>query len=284
MSKIKRIIIDDEKQMIASIYKNGMSINKIQKETKLQKSQIKEILNEFNIHVLSSYDKQKQNAIFDNINYFNELNEIQCYVLGVIFGDGCVYYNATKYKYAVTIVSNDKDILESANYLFKNKFAITKRKNCNAFNLVINSKHLCEELINKFKLKSPKSNNLIFPNLPKNMYSYFISGLLSTDGCVRIDKRRKNKVCSLEFSYSSNCNDFILSLQNHLISELSISRTKIKENIKNRKNINFSLRYSGSQAVKILNYIYNNTNHLTRCQRKYYIFINYLTCVSNSII
>jgi hypothetical protein len=204
--------------------------------------------------------------------------------LGLIFGDGCVHYNPQKYKYATTIVSNDTDILESANQLFGGNFPITKRKTSKAFNLVINSKHLCEELINKFQLQSPKSNNLIFPNLPKNMYSYFISGLLSTDGCVRVDERRKNQTCGIEFSYSSNCQDFVIKLQEHLINKINVSKTKIKENITKRKNANYSLRYSGNQAVTILNYIYNNTDSLTRCKRKYDIFQNYLTCVSNSII
>lgn len=127
------------------------------------------------------------------------------------------------------------DILDSAKCLFGKQFNIKKRKTSNAYNLVINSKKLCLELINNFKLQSPKSDCLIWPTLPSDMYSFFVSGLLSTDGCIRIDKRRKNSLSGLEFSYSSNCLDFIKNLQDYLIDELGINKTQIKKILKNVK-------------------------------------------------
>lgn len=284
MSRPKRIITENEKRNICENYKNGASLRDLQKQTKLQQKQIKIILNQYNIKILTAYETKKKIALLKEKNYFDELNKLQCYVLGIIFGDGCVYYDPIKYKYAVTIVSNDVDILSSANKLFDGKFSIIKRKKSNAFNLVINSKHLVQELITKFQLQSPKSHNLVFPNLPLNMYSFFISGLLSADGCIRIDNRRKNTACSIEFSYSSNCLDFVEKLQTHLISEIGISKTKIKHNTTKRKNINYSLRYTGNNAIHILEYIYSNTDETTRCKRKFDIYQNYLTCVSNSII
>jgi hypothetical protein len=51
-----------------------------------------------------------------------------------------------------------------------------------------------------------------------------------------------------------------------------------------RKYSHYALRYSGNQATTILNFIYNNTDPLTRCKRKYDIFQNHLACVSNSMI
>lgn len=284
MSRPERIITKQELQTICSAYLAGTSINNLQKQTKLQKHKLKQILTNQGILVLSAYEQKQQAAELDVRNYFDELNTLQCYVLGLIFGDGCVYYDTQKYKYAVTITSNDLDILKSTQNLFGEQFSITKRKTSNAFNLVINSKHLCEELISKFQLRSPKSNSLIWPTLPKEMYSFFISGLLSTDGCIKIDNRRTNQLSGLEFSYSTNCYDFALKLQNHLIKELSISKTKIKENITKRKNTNYSIRYTGTQAKIILDYIYQNTTDLTRCKRKYDLFTNHLACVSNSMI
>jgi hypothetical protein len=223
MSRPKRIVSEQEKQKIISSYVSGISLKKLQKETKLQQKQIKEILVQTGITILTAYETQKKGALLEERNYFDELDALQCYVLGLIFGDGCVHYNPKKYKYATTIVSNDTDILESANKLFGGNFPITKRKKSNAYNIVINSKHLCQELINKFHLQSPKSNNLIFPTLPYDMYSFFISGLLSTDGCVRIDSRRKNKPSSIEFSYSSNCLKFVEQIRSYLSKKLNLS-------------------------------------------------------------
>jgi uncharacterized protein YuzE len=119
------------------------------------------------------------------------------------------------------------------------------------------------------------------------MYPFFISGLLSTDGCIRIDARRKNKMCGIEFSYSSNCLDFIEKLRSHLSNILYLedkNHIKIMKANKKRKNPNYALRYTGANANKIINYIYQNTDKLTRCERKYDLYQNYLTCVSNSII
>lgn len=284
MSRPKRIVTNQELKKITEDYLAGKSINALQKETKLQKHTLKNLLNNAGIQVLSTYEKQKKNAVLEEKEYFNELDSLQCYVLGLIFGDGCVFYDPVKYKYATTIVSNDMDILESANHLFGGKFPITKRKKSNAYNLVINSKHLCQELINKFQLQSPKSNNLVFPNLPDNMYSFFISGLLSTDGCIEIRNKYKGNPCAITLSYSSNCLNFVEKLQNYLMTKLKLTKTVIKQNKTKRKNINYSLRYSGNQATTILKYIYNDTDSLTRCKRKYDIFQNHLACVSNSMM
>jgi len=279
VSRPKRIISEQEAQKIISNYVGGTSLKKLQKETKLQQKQIRKILIQAGITILTAYETQKKQALLEERNYFDELNDLQCYILGLIFGDGCVHYNPKKYKYATTIVSNDMDILESANQLFGGKFPITKRKKAKAFNLVVNSKHLCQELINKFQLQSPKSNNLIWPTLPQKMYPLFVSGLLSTDGCVRIDQRRKDQPCGIEFSYSSNCLEFVKRLRSHLSKTLNIDETghiKTLKRNKKRKNSNYSLRYSGTNAISVLNWIYQNTTPLTRCQRKYDIYQNYL--------
>ena len=284
MSRLKRILTNLEKENICTDYLNGSSINKLQKQTKLQWQQIKQILLNNNIKVMNAYEIKMSSCSLPEKEYFDNLNSLECYVLGLIFGDGCVHYNEQKYKYALNITSNDLDILESARTLFGTQFKITKRKTSNAYNFTINSKFLCKELINKFNLKSPKSDNLFWPQLPNDMYSYFISGLLSTDGCVRTDSRRKNKMSSIEFSYSSNSLEFIKNLQNYFIKTLNISETKIKVNNTKRNSINYSLRYTGLQANQILQWIYANTTNLTRCQRKYNLYQNYLTSVSNSTI
>jgi len=277
MAKPKRIISQIEIDFICESYINNVSMKQLQKQTKLQLKQIKNILLDRNIKILSALEQKQNNSYIKKKDYFANLGELECYVLGLIFGDGCVYYNPKKYKYALTMTSNDLDILNSCRLLFGNNIPITKRKTSNAYNFVINSKFLCKELINKFHLQSPKSNNLIWPNLDNDMYKYFISGLLSTDGCVRIDKRRANNKCAIEFSYSSNCLPFIKNLQNFLHKKLNTPNDiGIKINSTKRKNTNYSLRFSGTNASKILDYIYSQSSSETRCERKYNIYNNYI--------
>ena len=292
MSRAKRIINEQEIQKICQDYLAGKSINTLQKETKLQKRTLKKLLTNAGIRVLSAYETKIKNAAPININCLDATDPLSAYVLGLIFGDGHIGYDEKKYKYSVSLISVDYDIIISAQTLFGNVFAIhtikpKKNKKKITYNIVVNSKEFAKYLRNKYGFVNRKSNCLIWPILEKNMYPFFISGLLSTDGCIRTDSRRKNQMCSIEFSYSSNCLEFVEHLRAHLSTILDIDNfghiKTLKAN-KKRKNPNYSLRYTGSTAKQILNWIYQNTNELTRCKRKYNLYQDYLTCVSNSMI
>lgn len=292
MSRPKRIITEQEIQKICKAYLSGISINALQKQTKLQKHKIKKLLTKAGVQVLSSYETQIKNATPINLKCLDADNSLSAYVLGLIFGDGHIHYDEQKYKYSTSLISVDYDIIISAQTLFGKDFPIhtilpKKKKRKITYNIVVNSKEFSSHLRQTFGFVNRKSNCLIWPNLPQNMYHFFISGLLSTDGCIRIDSRRKNKPCGIEISYSSNCLDFIMKLRQHLSKQLDMiedGHIKTLKANKKRKNANYSLRYTGTNAVKILNYIYENTDILTRCKRKYNIYQNYLTCVSNSMI
>jgi hypothetical protein len=284
MSRPKRIVTDTEKEKICQDYLSGKSINQLQKETKLQKHQINKIITESGIKVLTAYETQIKNATPININCLDGDNPLSAYVLGLIFGDGHVNYDEKKYKYYVSLISVDYDIVTSAQTLFGKDFPIHIIKPINnkkqiTYNIVVNSKEFAIYLREKFKLVNRKSNCLIFPKIEDNLLSYFISGLLSTDGCVRVDSRRISQSCGIEFSYSSNCLDFIKSLQYKLSEKLKINNDghiKICKASSKRKNNNYSLRYTGSSARQILDFIYANTDELTRCKRKYDIYQKYI--------
>jgi hypothetical protein len=293
MSRPKRIVSEQEAQEICNAYLEGTSLNILRKQTKLQKKNIKKLLLSAGIKVLSAYETQVKNATTIDIDCLNAKNSLSSYVLGLIFGDGHIHYDEHKYKYSVSLISVDYDILISAQTLFGKSFPIhiilpKKKKRKTTYNIVINSKEFAAHLRNTYGFVNRKSNCLIWPQLDKNMYPFFVSGLLSTDGCIRVDMRRKNQPCSIEFSYSSNCLEFIEQLRSYLSTTLkleNIGHIKISKANKKRKNPNYSLRYTGTIANQILNWIYQNTTTLTRCQRKYDIYQNYLiTCVSNSII
>jgi hypothetical protein len=293
MSRPKRVVSEQEIKEISSAYLAGTSINNLQKQTKLQKRVLKKLLNEAGIRVLSSYETQVKNATPIDVDCLNAKTDLSAYVLGLIFGDGHVHYDELKYKYSVSLISVDCDILTSAQTLFGKDFPIhtifpKKKKRKTTYNIVMNSKEFAIHLRKTYGFINRKSDCLIWPNLPSEMYQYFISGLLSTDGCIRVDSRRKNKAYGIEFSYSSNCLDFIEKLRSHLCKTLNIKEEghiKVLKKNKKRKNPNYSLRYTGTSAAKILDWIYQNTNPLTRCKRKYDIYQNHLlACVSNSII
>jgi len=290
MSRPKRILTKLEIEIICKDYLSGISLNKISRSNKLQKFQTKQILLDNNIKVLSAYETQIKNAKQIDIKCLNGESKLSAYVLGLIFGDGHVNFDENNYKYSISLVSIDYDIVSSAQILFGNQFKIRVIKSKNKkdiYNIIVNSKEFSLYLREKFKLINRKSNCLIFPKIAKDMYPFFISGLLSTDGCISIDKRRQNLPCSIEFSYSSNCLDFIKQLRSYFSQIFNFPDTGYIKTLsanKKRKNPNYNLRYSGTKAIKILNHIYENTNHLTRCKRKYDIYQNYLTNVSNSII
>jgi hypothetical protein len=292
MSRPKRILTNLEKEKICQDYLSGVSLNKITKENKLQKSQTKQVLMENNIKVLTVYESKIKNAKEINVHCLDGDTELSAYVLGLIFGDGHVNFDEIKYKYYVSLISIDYDIVQSAQTLFGIHFPIktikpnTKKKKL-TYNIVVNSKEFSIYLRKQFQLVNKKSDCLIWPSLPEKMYQFFISGLLSTDGCIRVDKRRLGQPCGIEFSYSSNCLQFIKDLRSYISNIFNYpdeGYIKTLPKNKKRKNANYNLRYSGSKALAILNWIYDNTNNLTRCKRKYEIYQNYLASVSNSIM
>jgi hypothetical protein len=214
-----------------------------------------------------------------DITYFDEMTPHSSYVLGVILGDGCVQHNEQTGKYNLNITCEDVDILDSANEYFGGQFTIRPVKGTKAHKLNIWSKELTELMFQKFGLRGEKSHNLPWIEMSTDMYQYFISGLHSTDGCNynrKIKSIHKNKTYNnraLDWNYTSVCYDFIIKVKQHIENVLPDVSMKLVERTHANGNKSYCIHTTGKRAIKLCDWMYANTDKLTRCERKYQIYL-----------
>lgn len=214
------------------------------------------------------------------LQLFSQHTPKMYYILGLIFGDGCVHYNIATRKYYVNLTSGDRDILKNFRRFFGNQHPIRKIKGANAFRVDIWSKPLCEVLFNLFQIRNKKSDRLIYPNVPKRLEKYFVLGLHTTDGSnptLTIKKKYKSKLYinyTLEWNYTSCSKAFIEKINEIVASNLKIKPSKI--NVRKHKvgNISYSIRYFGKKAQAICDWMYDCPKYM-RCQRKYNMYQSY---------
>jgi len=126
------------------------------------------------------------------------------YLLGWIFADGYI----TNQKIEIKISKNDIEVLE----YFKKMYPISKIYivNDKYAKWVLSNKKICSEIVRDFNIHSPKSNNLIFPNIEDQYIDYFIKGFYEGDGSLYSNGKYKN------ISIYSNSNNFLKSIKEHL--------------------------------------------------------------------
>ncbi len=124
------------------------------------------------------------------IKYNNELEHInteeKAYLIGYLYGDGCIHSRINKNKksftYLTTITSIDLDILEK----IKNNFKFFNLSNRGKYYTISSySRKLYEDLLNNglFERKSIENkDNLRLPKLDENLIPHFIRGLYDADG------------------------------------------------------------------------------------------------------
>lgn len=188
-----------------------------------------------------------------NDNYFNKINsEDKAYFLGLLFADG---YNDTKNNVAsITLQSIDVDILNIFNYKLNSNKPL--RNDRNYLRLVIENKKISNDL-NKLGCVQAKTHKLKYPKLKLKYMRHFIRGYFDGDGCITWSK---NKLIP-QFSIVGN-EPFLIEIQNILIKNLGLSKTKFIKRHKERDNNITSLVYgSYGNCIKLYHYLYDDSNY-----------------------
>ena len=201
--------------------------------------------------------------------------EEKAYFLGFLYADG--YNNTDRNSVNLSLAESDKDILIRLNNLlqpekplqyvnmssYRNIKGFEKSKN--QYRLVIANKHISQKLI-ELGCGKAKTHNLIFPNdnqVPINLQRHFIRGYFDGDGCV------SNRVFSM---VGTEC--FLTDVQNIMIKELGLSKTKFYKRHKSRDNNITSIIYCGSGNLKkIMDWFYEDAS--IYLERKYLKFKKY---------
>lgn len=254
--------------LILEKYSNKQSIQSIADELFISTNTVWNCLLEYN-----AVDKERTSRIYDiNESKFASIKtEEDAYWLGFLMADG--YIDETKGEVSLCLQYRDKEHVEKfIKYLGSNKEGYLKLiDEHEQFRVDIASRKVSDNLKN-LNCDQAKTFTLKFPSykkVPKRLMKHFIRGYFDADGCACLS----NSV--LSFSIVGASKKFIYRLQDFLVKELKINKTKISEKINpENNNILYDLRNSAFKDIQsIYNYLYSDAN--IYLERKHQKFITY---------
>lgn len=122
---------------------------------------------------------------------FNDSEE-SMYWLGYICADGNVQYSKKHRVYRVSLFSMDKDIIDKFILFMGNRCKYHLRKKNNLHQGYVNSRQLCEFLIDKYNI-IPNKGLVLNPNIEFNRH--FLRGYFDGDGSIRKGKKESKITC-----------------------------------------------------------------------------------------
>jgi|SRR6478736_2333765 len=246
------------KEVESSIVNSYTNLRKsqylISKELNIPHETISNILKRNNIKI----EKWQYNV---NHNFFQDINTPEkAYFLGWMISDGC---NKSKGIH-INLQKKDEFILEIFKKIIEYEGPLYYQKgrclNCDDLvSLVIYSTKLSEDL-SKLGIVPNKSHYTYFPDIPEELYPYFIRGVFEGDGTI---SQIGNGVYRVGFSGTFKLMSDILQV---LIKKCDINSLKVS---RVGKQTTHTLIISGSyQALRVMNYLYKDRLDLV-LKRKY---------------
>ncbi len=201
-----------------------------------------------------------------NESFFDDLNEKSAYLLGYIYADGNIAWNAEKGYYSMTITASAKDKahLESLRSILSSTKPLLSSPKTNSYRLIVNSKKICQKLIS-FGVIPRKSLTVQFPNIPNSQLKHFIRGVIDGDGNVRYVNRKRSPYFEITIASGSKafCEGLIEAVKEN--TGILANARKINENL-------YIIQYSCSRGEKLAEFIYSEANIFL--ERKYLPFKN----------
>lgn len=246
--------------IIKKYCEENYSLSQLGKEFNCSYGTIKNLLHKHNIK-----SRGYKNMYPRDEFYFNKIdNENKAYWLGFLYADGCVHSNNNE----ISINITDEDhIIKFKNEIkaFNHKYSITNDKRYK------NAKTLYQFSIKDAQLHSdlikwgcvPNKSLLLnkIPNIPRDYVSHFIRGYFDGDGSLHYLKSTNNYRISFV-----GTKDFLNDIQKELNTNVSLNNSGSGKA--------YTLQISGrKQVMRILNYMYKDSNESNRLNRKYSIFL-----------
>jgi hypothetical protein len=186
--------------------------------------------------------------------------EEKAYFLGWISSDG--HLMKSGYGIAIGIHSNDIKMLETLRDIISHNLPIYKFEKRNIVNLSINSREMCMDICRHLQINPGKKSHCVkFPKLDNDSLTWaFIRGVFEGDGhIVKLTRESRRRRCNI----TSASVDFLNSLKafcnyGHIHS-------------------NDTYEMNGDNSMNFLNNIYQNSNPKFRLERKYNVYLQYLS-------
>lgn len=185
-----------------------------------------------------------------NYAFFKKWTKESAYVMGFTAADGCL--NSQTGHYNIELSSKDKTLLEKIRKIMQ--FSKPVEKERKTFRLRIDNKIIYQDL-NKLGIHPKKSKKIKFPPVPEGQLNHFIRGFFDGDGSIY---KLKNRRIAVKFSCWSPV--FLQKLQKIISKKCDVSP---------KKNYDHSILYYSQEAIKVLRFLYKNTDNRIRLKRKY---------------
>ena len=264
-----RHLSSEEIQEIVSLYQEGASSNKLQRQFRLQHSDIKEILLAQGIQVRTHREsriKYKRNE-----NYFSQIDTPdKAYWLGFIYADGFITKKTTGNPvFGLTL--GEKEPLEKLNQCLESNKPIGEYRKVSSYSensieykLAFNSSRMVADL-EKWGVVENKTFKLQFPTfLQENLIPHFIRGYFDGDGSVflHIQKANNREYVMLGVQLAG-IEQFLKELAGHIDAKTKIYRD-------NRKQTDcWKIQLlSNIACLKLYHYMYQDANNLFLSRKK----------------
>ncbi len=217
--------------------------------------------------------------IEDESIYSYGLNNINSYILGLIYSDGCLSFDKHTDKFRITISMNDKDVMDKIHKIMtpnKKLYEYKHPKGRKETYSVISTNKDDIEFIKKIGITTRKSLSIEYPSISKEYDRDFIRGYFDGDGSVyesktitRYNDVKKEYVYKY-FRFTTGSEKFAYQLQAKLLEN------NIESNVNKDSRIEslayYIAIYKKESVYRFFEFIYNGAEIFM--ERKYNKFIN----------
>jgi len=202
-----------------------------------------------------------------NHHFFKKWSEKMAYILGFITADGNIIKSRYSYYLQFCLQKNDIDILNKMRKILapKNKFSYYKPENTLHFK--VGSTTIYKDLI-KLGITSNKTFSVKPPKIPKAYLRHYLRGFFDGDGCISTFRRNDSVKTFPSVRLFGNIN--MINYIRRIFNNLTNSKLKVYMARSKYGNVMGNLHYTCTNAVKILDFLYKNSNiYLDRKYKKY---------------
>ena len=198
-------------------------------------------------------------------NFFKEWSPKMAYVLGFIYADGAVEdCRGSSRACYILLANNDLDILKDMMAAMSTKQTIQERGPrkikirekeywCKtSYRVRIGNKKIYDDLV-KIGLCPRKSLVIKLPEIPNKYFEYFLRGYFDGDGCINIEKNKKNR---MNIIFTSGSKMFLEQLTTKIMSVFPEIKSSISYGYGACK-----LRYNWRNAIMVSEFIYRDIIH-----------------------
>lgn len=253
----------DTVRKIIEDYLNGCGTVEISKKYNLNRGVVQQILKRNNIELrrVSPWKKKY------NIHFFDTYTKESCYWAGFIAADG----NVKKDRNSVSIHLQLSDLSHLEKFARAINFEGSIEKTDSSCRITIDGEWYVKKLKENFDIVPQKTFIIAFPTkMPKEFMSDYLRGYFDGDGNVSdIQGYARIQITSGSQVFLNQCIDYFYNF--------GIRTRKNKNNDTEKPKIynDINISYTCNNAIKILDFLYQNSTEDTRLTRKYNKYLTF---------